>query len=86
MIRDHITDLADPQLVAGDLARPELPQARDLVVGAAGHEPDLLAHLQRAVDDPNVRDHPLVVVELGVEDRAPAAAPTDRPREAGRDR
>ena len=36
-----------------------------------GHEADLLAHFQRAVDDPNVRDHSLVVVELGVEDERP---------------
>ena len=41
------------------------------MVGAAGHEPDLLAHFQSAVDDPNVSDHPLVVVELGVEDQRP---------------
>ena len=42
-VGDDVADLADPQLVAGDLARPEPAQAGDLVLGAAGHQPDLLA-------------------------------------------
>ena len=77
-IRDDVTDLADAEFVAGDLARPKPPQADDLVLLLAGHQTDLLADLERAVDNPDVDDHALVVVELGVENRAHAMAPPDR--------
>ena len=70
-IGDDVADLPDAQLVAGDLARPEPAQAGHLVFGALGHEPDLLADPERAVDDPDVGDDPLVVVELGIEDQGP---------------
>ena len=70
-VGDDVADLADPQLVAGDLAGPEPAQADDLVLGPAGHQPDLLADLDRAVDDPDVDDDALVVVELRVEDQGP---------------
>ena len=42
-VGDDVADLADAQLVAGDLAGPEPAQPGDLVLGLAGHEPDLLA-------------------------------------------
>ena len=70
-IGDDVTDLADAQLVAGDLAGPEPAQPGHLVLGAFGHEADLLADPERAVDDPDVGDDALVVVELGVEDQGP---------------
>ena len=46
-VGDDVADLADPQLVAGDLAGPEPAQADDLVLGLAGHQADLLADLER---------------------------------------
>ena len=82
-VGDDVADLADAQLVAGDLAGPEPAQAGDFVLGAAGHEADLLPDPERAVDDPDVGDHPLVVVELGVEDQGAERRLRDRPREAG---
>ena len=68
-IGDHVTDLSDPQLIAGHLARPEPSQTGDFVVGAAGHEPDLLADLQHAIDHANVSDHTLVIIEFGIENQ-----------------
>ena len=68
-IGDDVTDLADAQFLAGDLAGPEPAEAGDFILGAIGHVADLLPDPERAVDDPDVGDHPLVIVELGVEDQ-----------------
>ena len=86
MLAIDVADLADPQLVAGDLAGPEPAQAGDLVLGLAGHQADLLADPERAVDHADVGDHALVVVELGVEDQRPQRRRRDRPRAAERAR
>ena len=82
-VGDDVTDLADAQLLAGDLARPEPAEAGHFILGAVGHEADLLPDPDRAVDDADIGDHALVVVELGVEDQAPGAALRDRPMAAG---
>ncbi len=44
-VRGDVTDLADAEFVAGDLARSEPAEADDFMLGLAGHQPDLLADL-----------------------------------------
>ena len=82
-IGDDVADLPDPQLVAGDGVGAEPAEPLDLVLGLAGHQADLLAALDAAVDDADVGDHALVVVELRVEDQRPERG-VDLPR-GGRD-
>ncbi len=77
-VGDDVADLADAQLVAGDLARPEPAQAGDFVIRSFGHQADRLADAERAVDDSHVGDHALVVVELRVEDQGPERRAWDR--------
>ena len=49
--------------------RREEADVVDLGLGARLHRPDRLALRERPVDDPDVRDHAAVLVELGVEDQ-----------------
>ena len=90
-----MTDVLDAGDEVADLARTERRDRQmvgrahadlvDLVGGVGLHHADAAAVTQRAVHDADRRDDAAVVVEVAVEDQAPATARRRRPWARGCD-
>ena len=65
-----VADLARHEPVDRHELRAEDAQLQRLRLGAAGHQADGLARLERALGEPDVDDHALVGVVVAVEDEA----------------
>ena len=69
---DHVAHLARALIpCAGRICGTKNPMLVDLGLGPGLHARDPLALAEGAVHDPDVRDHPAIGVELGVEDQRP---------------
>ena len=68
---DQVADLAGVERVGGRHRRGEESDVVDLGLGRGLHRTDRLALREGPVDHADVRDHPAVLVELGIEDQRP---------------